>query len=116
MSFRNPDADGGKEAPSREAKKGMIDNIEVREGTRKSASDVYSNCDRQFDYKVVVELLAAPSELFAAHTAWDFYGLVFCDGKEWVEQVWRNKVLVGELRAQTIEELILKVCEEYGHD
>ena len=73
-----------------------------------------SNFDQEID-KGFAEALKT-SHVFGTHSARDFNGDVYWNGKQFVEDVWRYHSLVDTIKADTLPELMELVNNEYGYD
>lgn len=82
---------------------------------RSTANEVYSNFDHVLNQDVAEKLKQDPT-LWSQHPGWNFCGWIRWDAEtqEWVEEVWRFKVLVGTHTGEDLEEVIKQVNDEYG--
>lgn len=49
------------------------------------------------------------------HSAWNFHGEISKNGDTYEEEVWQYHSLVKTVTAPTLDELVLAVCDEFGH-
>jgi len=77
---------------------------------------VYSNLDHVLETKVVEEL--QDGSKFAQHAARNFCGYIWYDPEDsnWHEEIWRYHVVVAEETDTSIEDLIDRVNDQFGHD
>ena len=73
-----------------------------------------SNFDHTTDPGFEDALRAAPGKVWGRHSAWNFNGTVWFDGKLFYEQVWRHHSHVTTMCAETLEQLMSDVNDEYG--
>lgn len=71
-----------------------------------------SNFDGQIDNGLDVALKGG--QVFARHAAWDFNGRVWWDGERFREQVWVHGSPVQTLAAESLEDLMREVNDEFG--
>ena len=85
--------------------------------TRTDIGTVYSNFDHTFDESVVRALQEdSDASLMGGHTAWNYFGHVWCSDGVWHEDVWIYGVSVAILTAPTLSELIAGVLLRYGRE
>lgn len=72
-----------------------------------------SNFDHSIDQEVAKDIKAYQQHAYYA--AWNFHGQVWWDG-EWNCQIKQHGVHVGTASSDTLEELMEKCCNTYGHD
>ncbi len=75
-----------------------------------------SNCDHSIDDGFEAALRAAPLKVYGRHAGWNFNGLVWFDGKDFVEEVWVYHVPRTVITAPTLEQLMQDVNDQFGHD
>lgn len=75
---------------------------------------IYSNFYHEFDPEVEKQLLGDPDS-FAEHAAWDFYGKVWFDGVQWVEEVWRYRSVSAIFYGSSAKDVIEQAIANYGN-
>jgi hypothetical protein len=75
-----------------------------------------SNFDHSVDLDVEDMLRAEPLEVWAEHTAVNFYGRIWFDGEWFREQVMQYCAIVGEFRNKSLVNLLHAVNTRYGWD
>ena len=73
-----------------------------------------TNFDHTIDDGFAEALQAQPNRVFGRHSGWNFNGMVWWNGTQFVEAVFQYHVLEKVLTAPTLEELMIVVSEEYG--
>jgi hypothetical protein len=75
-----------------------------------------SNWDHVVPYELEVLLVGSPNEVFAHHYGHDFCGRIYFDGRNFVEEVFRNGAFVGAVNGTSLDEVVESVNDEYGSD
>jgi len=75
---------------------------------------VMSNCDHTIDYEVAEHIKG--KELSAQYAGWNFCGYVWWEGGMWNCEVWHYNSWQKTFNAETLEEMMSDVCDEYGYD
>lgn len=73
-----------------------------------------SNCDGQIDEGFETALREKPNEVFGRHAAWNFNGIVYFDGVNFIEDVYVHHVVQKTIAGQTLQGLMEKVNDEFG--
>lgn len=73
---------------------------------------VYSNLNHELDEAVVAEL-EADSDFYAQHSAWDFCGYVWFDGR-WHEEAWVHGERVATYDGDTVMAVISDANYHHG--
>ena len=81
---------------------------------RMASDHIYSN----FDHRVVesIKELVAAGAHYGTHTAYDHFGVIWCENGRWFEEVQRFHRIVKVVDAATLEELVQVVNEEFGDE
>jgi hypothetical protein len=74
---------------------------------------IYSNFDHELDKDAEAKLRAGAE---GHHTAWDHFGVVWFDGEQFVEAVWRYGAEVARVRGPDLLAVIAQVNDEWGCD
>jgi hypothetical protein len=75
-----------------------------------------TNLDQSIEEGFEEALRAAPNRVFGRHAAWEFNGLVWFDGEQFCEEVWRYHSPIEIMTAPTLRELMCVVNDKYGYD
>jgi hypothetical protein len=89
----------------------VLDDATVR--LTRVRDDVYSNHDHQLDRDVML-LLAADSNRYAQHSAFDFCGYIMHTPDGWREDVWVRHFNVASYMCDDLPTLIAHVVETHG--
>ena len=81
---------------------------------KKIGFNVYSNFDREMIAETMEELKGNPNKFYSQHSAWNFCGYIWFDGKLWQEDVWVYSRKVGSYSNENLKILIDSVNNEYG--
>ena len=73
-----------------------------------------SNCDGSIDGGFEENLKT--QKFYGQHAAWDFCGCAWYDGKKFHEEVWMYHSHVDTISADTLQELMESVNDEYGYE
>lgn len=89
-----------------------------RKPQREHDERLYSNLDHVLNLEVV-EFLALNQDHCAVHAAKLFCGYVYACCEEefpirWYEEVWVNRERAQIYRSSNLQNLILRVCDDYG--
>ena len=97
----------------------MADNAELNHIPTDDMEDigtVMSNFDREIDEEVAAQLCEKPGLVMAGYPGWDFYARVFYLDTKYHAEVWRYRTPVDTISADTLQEIMHDVSEEYGYD
>jgi len=96
-----------------ESKSGQLfrDPAEMQE-IKLGMSNLFKTIDEGFEEA----LRAKPNEVYGRHAAWNFNGLVWFDGSQFIEQVWVYRSIRSLKYEETLEKLMTSVCEEFGYE
>lgn len=75
-----------------------------------------SNFDNEIREGFEEALRAAPGKIYGLHAGWNFNGLVWFDGENFVEQPWTYGTPNAPISAPTLRELMDAVNDRYGWD
>ena len=78
----------------------------------KALPEVYSNLDNQMPSNAEERLMEG--NVFMAHTAWKHWGKIYYEDRKFKEEVWVNKSPVFIIEGDSLEEVIIKVNDEFG--
>jgi len=75
-----------------------------------------SNFDHEIEDGFEEALRKEPNKVYGSHAGWNFNGSVYFDSEQFVEKVYVHGSIQGEIKANTLEDLMDKVNNEYGSD
>ena len=75
-----------------------------------------SNFDGKIDDGLAEALIAGEGKVYASHAAWNFNGKVYYRDGMFHEDVWRYHSLKETISAETLQELMSAVNDEYGYE
>jgi hypothetical protein len=75
-----------------------------------------SNFDYEVDDGMAEALMNEPGQVFGRHAGWNFNGRVYFHDGMFHEQVWVYGSPLETISADTLEDLMKKVNQEYGAD
>jgi hypothetical protein len=75
-----------------------------------------SNFDHTIDKGFESALREQPNKVFGRHSAWNFNGKVWFDGKMFREEVWVHRVPQETVVEPTLSQLMEEVNSQYGYE
>lgn len=75
---------------------------------------IMSNSDNHIDMVVAEYIKNKP--LFSQYSGWNFCGYVWFDGGNWCCEVWVFGFWRETFIEETLEKIMMKVSNKYGHD
>ena len=75
-----------------------------------------SNFDGHVPEELADRLKERPNEVYANHYARDFYGVIYYDGRQFVEEVQQYGRVVNVLHGDTLAEVVESANDEHGDD
>lgn len=75
-----------------------------------------SNFDGAVPEELADRLKAGPNEVYANHYARDFYGVIYYDGRQFVEEVQQYGRVIDVLNGDTLAEVVESANDQYGDD
>ena len=75
--------------------------------------EIMSNCDGLINRDTEKGIKDKP--LFSSYPGWNFCGKVWWQDNRWFCEVWQYKAWTETISADTLEDIMEKVSDEYGH-
>ena len=75
-----------------------------------------SNCDHSIDEGLPEKLMQNECKLYSQYAGWNFCGYVWFEDKQFTCQVWQYNSPREEITADTLEEIMNLVSEEWGSE
>lgn len=76
---------------------------------------LYSNFDHTLN-EAVLEIITEQPFRAGEHTAWEFHGVVWFDGKLWYEEVSRYHSVVATYTGESALDVIEQANDDWGHE
>lgn len=86
----------------------------IPESYSKYPETLMSNYDHTIEQDVAEEI--KDKELYARYAGWNFCGYVWWEGEMWNCEVWHYGSWQKTVNAETLEEIMSEVSDEYGDD
>ena len=92
----------------------MDKNSRIPESFQQYDETLMSNCDHTIEQSVADEIKG--KELYSQYAGWNFCGYVWWEGEMWNCEVWHYGSWQETFNAETLEEIMSMVSDEYGSD
>jgi hypothetical protein len=94
-----------------------MNKIEIRlpdNFTEFNGEGIMSNFDREIVHATADSIKEKP--FYSGYAGWNFHGKVWWQDGQWHCEVWQYRSYVETFSAQTLEEIMTLVSDEYGYE
>ena len=89
-------------------------NLRLSNSFKNTYDTLMSNFNHTIKYEIANKIKG--KKLFACYTGFNFYGLVWWQNKKWNCEVWHYKIYQKTYSKNTLEELMLDICDDWGYN